>query len=333
MDQTTFDRLARLLGKATTRRHGVLAILSAALGGGINNPTGALGAQPRNGQDTGAKPDRNRQLHAEGPCGDGGIKANRCKENGQCCTGVCKLKRKGKDGRCRCIERGRPCTADRNCCGSAPCTAGVCGGGSQIPTGAPCKPGSDTCVDPEASCKVYDGGDPAGRYCVLPRDGHCSTGSDCASRICLDGRCIGCSHPACYAPCTPNVCPSCPYTTVQAAIDAVQGTANNVVTIASGRYIEDLIVTDDVVLRACPGDRVTLRNATGGTSAPDARRTIVSTGGKLAIIGMTIDGTGFRGSSTYRPTTYGGGIETDSDLGLYANTTVRNGNLSSEWFQ
>lgn len=73
---------------------------------------------------------------------------------------------------------------------------------------------------------------------------------------------------------------------------------------------------------------MTLRNATGGTDSEAAKRTITSTGGKLAIIGITVDGTGLPRRQP-EPEHYGGGIRTDSDLGLYANTIVRNANLGS----
>lgn len=254
MGRMTVDRIARLLGGAATRRHGVLAVLGAVGAGFLPGDPAAADRQANHGREDVARIERDPRPDAEGPCGDGTIKANRCSKNRQCCTGVCQRKRKGETGRCRCFQHGRPCTANRNCCGSAKCTGGVCGGAAApVPTGDPCHPASGACQDPDASCRAFDGGDPAATYCLLPRGARCTGAAECASRICLEGRCLACSHPACHGACTPNVCPTCAYTTVQAAIDALQGTASNVVTIAAGRYVEDLTVTGDLVLRACPG--------------------------------------------------------------------------------
>lgn len=110
MDQQRFDRIARLLGSATTRRT-VLGAAAAALGAG----SGAARARPR----------------PEGPCGDGSRAANRCASDKECCTGICNRKagKTNRDGagRCRCLKRGTRCGEDRSCCGALVCLDGRCG--------------------------------------------------------------------------------------------------------------------------------------------------------------------------------------------------------------
>jgi hypothetical protein len=115
MDQVSFDRIARALGAATSRRAGVKAALGLGAAIGLGAAEGAA-AKPR----------------PEGPCGKGGRKDNVCTKDSQCCTGYCEqsIKNKDKQGRCRCIRKGRPCTAKQTCCGKAICSSGVCVSGT-----------------------------------------------------------------------------------------------------------------------------------------------------------------------------------------------------------
>jgi predicted outer membrane repeat protein len=119
MDQTQFDRIARLLGGAVSRRAGIGAALAALTGSRI-----AADADAKN-KGTGRKPG------TEGPCGNGKRKANICTKNSDCCTGLCNTKagKKNKDGkgRCRCIQNGKACKSSKNCCNTLTCNDGVCG--------------------------------------------------------------------------------------------------------------------------------------------------------------------------------------------------------------
>ncbi|MGI9252833.1 MAG: hypothetical protein ACR2J8_03735, partial [Thermomicrobiales bacterium] len=123
MDQTSFDRLARLLGGAASRRQG----LTAALGGAL----GLAAAAPTPAERDAAARARKRQPGVEGPCGDKSRQDNICDKDGDCCTGICGTKpsKKNNDrrGRCRCMQRGKPCTEDRNCCNTLVCINEVCG--------------------------------------------------------------------------------------------------------------------------------------------------------------------------------------------------------------
>ncbi len=174
MDQSSFDRLARLLGGATTRRAGVRAALGAiiftplgilAAGRGREDRPEEQGAEPRGGdqgssqrastakqKDKGRNPARDRGRERprdrtpnrptiEGPCGDGTRSANACASDAQCCTGLCNMNRSKRNvdglGRCRCQRGGRPCKEDRNCCDKFPCENGTCGGPPPTATPGP----------------------------------------------------------------------------------------------------------------------------------------------------------------------------------------------------
>ncbi len=124
MDQHAFDQMARLLGGGTTRRAGVTSALAAAIGFAVVRDGDAVAGRPGAGHGAGRRPG------SEGPCGSGSRKDNSCTKDSQCCTGYCQLNLKNKDrkGRCRCIRKGRSCTAKQTCCGALTCTNGVCGG-------------------------------------------------------------------------------------------------------------------------------------------------------------------------------------------------------------
>ena len=117
MDHTSFDRIARLLGGATTRRAGIGAVVASLASTSFAGDIAA----------------RARHIKPEGPCGDRSGKANRCTKGSQCCTGYCKKGKKGKTGRCRCLKRGKACTEDKNCCRGLPCTDGTCGASGPTP--------------------------------------------------------------------------------------------------------------------------------------------------------------------------------------------------------
>jgi predicted outer membrane repeat protein len=115
------------------------------------------------------------------------------------------------------------------------------------------------------------------------------------------------------------VCASCTYQTVQAAIDAASD--GDVIAIGKGTYVEDLTIANtDLTLRACPGDRVTLRNATRD-AAGLGQRTIAVTGGKsLTVLDITVDG-----YQDWENSLYGGGIGSDGSVTLAGTTVVKNG--------
>ncbi|MFM9107090.1 MAG: hypothetical protein ACKOWF_10390 [Chloroflexota bacterium] len=125
MDHTSFDRIARLLGGAATRRQGLAAALGGVLGAGL-----AAAAPAAAAQSPSAKIRRRKRPGITGPCGDGTRAENVCDRDKDCCTGICNRKAGQKNidgrGRCRCIRRGEKCQEERNCCRSMVCRDKIC---------------------------------------------------------------------------------------------------------------------------------------------------------------------------------------------------------------
>jgi DNA-binding beta-propeller fold protein YncE len=167
MDEQRFDAALRALGCGSTRRQAIAGALGALFGGGV------LDAAARKNDKNKGKGRNPSAPGAEGPCGNGSRKDNICTKDTQCCTGICNTKagKKNKDGqgRCRCVKRGKPCTADRNCCGGRACTGGVCG------------PGCASNADCPASTPVCTAGTCTG----------CATDGDCRGELplCCGGLC------------------------------------------------------------------------------------------------------------------------------------------------
>jgi hypothetical protein len=240
MDQQAFDRLARLLGGAATRRGGLRAALGATVGAVFGTASLAGDSAAREGsggKDRGSGKDNNSGNNSnnsgtdkgkgggsgdgpriEGPCGNGKRKDNICTSDVDCCTGICNLKvgKRNRDGqgRCRCMKRNKSCNVDSNCCNILTCNQGRCslptpGPGptpaSPIPTGSPCTP-VDTCSDPQATCTSYLSGNPPGSYCLLANGGACSAANDCVGQSCSGGVCASGSIPTGKACTQSDVC-------------------------------------------------------------------------------------------------------------------------------
>ncbi|MFM9105420.1 MAG: hypothetical protein ACKOWF_01820 [Chloroflexota bacterium] len=284
MDRSEFDQIARLLGGAASRRAGLKAAFAALVGGAGGLAAGAQAeAKPRS---RGEREEERSEADAEKrPCGPK-PKDNRCRKDRDCCTNYCvrKKKKQGKGkrsiGRCRCVKVGRKCKSGQKCCGGTVCQTGIC---------TPRQPG----------CKA-DGA-------------ACSANAECCANSYCDGA-------ACAPKTVCTVCPTCAYTTVQAAIDALQTSASmSTVRIAGGEYVEDLTVTGKIELANCNGEAVTLRNATA-----DATRyqTIVmpdpgaGTAAELVLTSVTVSG------KTPFSATFGGG-----GLTVYGSVTM-NGTAS-----
>ncbi len=182
VDFDRLDRLARWIGSGNRRQviGGALAGITAALSGSAVSDTVAM------------TPD----IGAEGPCGNGSIKDNRCKRNRQCCTGFCR-KKKGKKpyGRCRCRKLNQGCTQDRNCCATAgqpmTCVSGTCQAtASCVTAGGACEADATCCaglVCEAGTCQTAE-------VCV-PLGGACTTGGTAC-----------CTNPATDATCTLGIC-------------------------------------------------------------------------------------------------------------------------------
>jgi DNA-binding beta-propeller fold protein YncE len=170
MDEQRFDAALRALNGATTRRQGLAAAFGMILGAGMLD---ALAKGANKGKDRSKAPGG---LETEGPCGNGGPKANRCTKNKDCCTGICRQDQ-GKIRRCRCLNVGKTCKADRNCCGDMTCTKETCtrgGGGGGCTSDRDCPSSAPVCVDGECT-----------------EAGGCTSDRDCPSSapVCVDGEC------------------------------------------------------------------------------------------------------------------------------------------------
>ena len=184
VDIDRLDRIARWIGASNRRQ---------VLGGALAGVTAVLSGAAVS--DTVAK---KREVGAEGPCGNGSVKANRCRRNRQCCTGLCD-KKKGKKpyGRCRCRKLNQTCKEDRNCCATAgqpmSCVAGTCQAATTcVVEGGDCSQGGSccdglTCLDGTCTLPVLCV--PLGRACSTDGLACCTNvGADatCAEDFCND---------------------------------------------------------------------------------------------------------------------------------------------------
>jgi predicted outer membrane repeat protein len=179
MDARLFDTLTRSLGVPGSRRGVLRRLASLPILGSLAAIT------PLSPDADAARKGRKRRKHrdnavrAEGPCGDGSARANRCRKHRQCCTGRCRKKKNGR-GRCRCLRPGQACTTNQQCCpkrSGATCQDGVCTRGQ--PCGHDCPPPPPTCD----ACT--------------------------ATELCIDDACVACDVCA----------DGCPHQTIQDAID------------------------------------------------------------------------------------------------------------------
>ncbi|MFM9107204.1 MAG: right-handed parallel beta-helix repeat-containing protein [Chloroflexota bacterium] len=245
MDRLTFDCVTRLLGTAASRRSGLAAAIAAAVAarstdGATPGESAAIAAD--------APPRRaRRRVRPEGPCGNGSRAENICTKDKQCCTGICNLKtgKKNTDGRgrCRCLKRGRTCSADKNCCNSMTCVDGACSSLRPVPTSQACVAARDTCLDDAASCMAYDSDDPAGTFCLLPTGAACSGDNDCWSQDCSGGTCAAVVCDVCLA--------GCAYTSIADAIASPP--ADRRIRVAPGTWTGADAFTEDIRIEACGG--------------------------------------------------------------------------------
>ena len=160
MDQHRFDSLTRFFGREPSRRRLVRGLAAAWLGLGVARLPENASAKPRHRE---SKPKPN-----EFGCFNVG---DRCKRNGQCCSGVCEGKKSRK--RCRahdaegcaasapphvCDLGARPCTSslgDPGFCQTTTGKAGYCAAGGMChacTTDAECRTAEGGRFGPRAAC-------------------------------------------------------------------------------------------------------------------------------------------------------------------------------------
>ncbi|MFM9108286.1 MAG: hypothetical protein ACKOWF_16480 [Chloroflexota bacterium] len=179
MDSRSFDRLAAALGRASSRRAGLVAAVGAAF-------AAPLAAQ--------AGPD------AAGQCGK--RKTSVCTKDGDCCSGRCVLAtgKTNRDGlgRCRCSRRAERCGDDRDCCNRKDqglvCHDGVCADPC-VTLGAACNANSTCCAG--RCTRETAAGSRAAATCCLPLDTRGCTADAycCGAAICLAGVCANACLP------------------------------------------------------------------------------------------------------------------------------------------
>ncbi|MFM9105429.1 MAG: hypothetical protein ACKOWF_01870 [Chloroflexota bacterium] len=213
MDKASFDRIARLLGGASSRRAGLGAAAAALFGA----------AAP-----AAARPGGSSQ------CGQ--RKNSACRKTSECCSGVCDLSR-GKEnrdglGRCRCARRTEKCKSDKDCCNrknqGLVCLGGVCS--------PPCTAlGRECSSSTNACCAGICGGVASedrgfiATTCCLPlnasgcsADNHCCGGADgitaCQQGVCVNAckelqqACDANTDNCCAGACSPYTWPANPQT-------------------------------------------------------------------------------------------------------------------------
>jgi predicted outer membrane repeat protein len=188
---------------------------------------------------------------------------------------------------------------------------GPCGNGKRKAN--LCTKDKECCTGHCDTSKGKQNKDGKGRCRFLKAGMTCKPGQQCAPKLdCLDGTC---QRPV---SCKPNVCPACAVTTVQAAIDAAE--AGDTIFIGAGTYDEDLTIEKTLTLEACPGQTVTLRNATTNTRTIMLPTSEPSTVAEFITLNLTnITVTSSRDVQADEP---GGGIYGFGNVTLNGSTSI-----------
>jgi hypothetical protein len=204
MDGPSFDRVARLLGAAASRRAGLRAAFGAAFGASglaAAEATEARKDRDRRNRTAGNDDGKNGRagaagdVTAQGPCKSTRRKDNICTIDGECCSKWCD-KSKGQanndqKGRCRCRRRNSECQIDINCCKRGgqqmSCIKNRCG--YRIPTTMRCKVGGWACKESGATCTSYMDGVSSRLYCLFGVNRPCTNDAQCTTGFCSNGIC------------------------------------------------------------------------------------------------------------------------------------------------
>lgn len=345
MDAYRFDALARALSAPGTRRRTLAAVVSSALGVLAVGPAAVDEARarkkPRN------KDRKDRGITAEGPCGNGSARKNRCKRDRQCCTNYC------KKGRCRCRKLNQSCTEDRNCCPERTgrtCIEGACqtrtclAQGTACPSELSCCMGlscqDNECQPPLPTCLAQGTACPGEAPCcagLICQDNACQP-QTCAE-TCQDGCCAG---PTCEAGTTTDACGAngetcqvcaaglqclqgicdcgtgtvcavgCPYSTLQAAIDDPDGPG--AIELCATTFAGPFTISRDLTITgAGAGEDGTILDGQGSGST-----VTINDGVTATLQGLRITGGSGNGSND------GGGIDNHGDLTLTSCTVTGN---------
>lgn len=327
MDGISFDRLARAVGSGSSRRRLLGALTGLGLGGLVTLLAGDTAAaekpadrlrrhkqQRRRKRRISKRRNRgkngNNHRNTSGGLGSGECVAtgDDCGQNSECYTGNCfnfscaakvrQCSAGGTTNPCRLAANG--CAGSQCCHGSLSCNDGCCSGDANQcnAEGNCCVPNcSDKACGPDG-CGVGGtcGACPGGSTCD-ETSGQCSCVPDCTNVECgsdgCGGTCGTCTDGICQnGSCRPcDVCPTCTYTTIQAAINDDQGP--ELIFVCPGTYSESLQIAREVLLFGAgqgdgPGDTI--------VRASDAQDTTISIAATVAQVeGFRITGSGNHG--------------------------------------
>lgn len=384
MDGSTFDKLTRVVSTAGSRRYVLGLLASLGLGGVLSTLDGddAAAKRKRNHHPGKRKEKRQRRRKSRGNGGKGGngvtpspqcaATGSDCAQDSDCCTNNCfNLTCAEKAHTCgggsnpqQCVPPAKGCGGNTCCYGAVACSGNCCSGAANQ-----CNPQGECCAPNCAGKQCGADGCGAGGTC-----GTCPSGSTCDEDT---GQCHSTCVPQCQGKtCGPDgcggvcgtcnadsvchqgtcqrcdVCPSCTFTSVQAALDSGQSTIH----ICPGTYNESLLIErgqtvigygqgtgpGDTIIRS-PGGRVistlgaegpiTLRglHITGGTTSPEDTGGcgVDQDGGHLTLIDCTVTGNNGGGSAI---ATDGDSLTlkgcTVSNNRVFASETVRGGGIS-----
>lgn len=257
MEQDRFDRLARALGSATTRRAGIGAAIAGAFGflALTDSVRGRRDAEPA------------------GPCGDGSGKQNRCSSNKDCCTNFCDVVIR----RCRCLARGETCKNNQSCCAGNACHDGVCSNSGPNPTTTPRPTKTPAATDtPTATATptntAVPTASPTGTLTPSPTPTNTPVPTICT--VCASG---------------------CAYSSVDAAIAASR--ANDVITIGPGSYPTASSFSWNLTIQGCTALGGTKENVLLVEDDPSPGYVLrVSAGGSATIENLSLFGNDQRDS-------------------------------------
>ena len=249
MDGPTFDRLAQSVAFAGSRRRFLGALTGLGLGGvlaaaglddaGAERPRDRLSRRTRQHRRKRRNEKRRNRNNGGNGGGGGGLGSTQCGATGDdctqdsdCCTNTCfhfecaeKVRQCSDGGTTNpCRPPAKGCAGDRCCRGALSCNDGCCSEDANQ-----CNINGDCCVPNCAGKQCGPDGCGAGGTC-----GACPSGTVCNEST---GQC---PQPGC------DVCPTCRYTTVQAAVADVNGPAT--IHICAGIYPEAVGINRSLTL-------------------------------------------------------------------------------------
>lgn len=274
MDEATFDQLTRAVGAAGTRRRLLGVVSGLGLGGllGVFADESAEAKRKRQGHKHRKNKKNNGNGKGNGNGGNGGLGSTQCVATGgdcdqdsDCCSSNCFT--------FSCAEKVHSCSGTRCVPPAKGCAGNVCCNGS-VACDVCCDPGITQCNQQGNCCAANcagrqcgpDGCGNGGTCGTCPTNSTCNQAGQCIPNCvpqcqgkqcgpdqcggicgnCPSGSVCDVQHGQCVAVPNCDVCPTCRYTTVQAAVQDLNGPAT--IKICPGTYDEAIFVTRNLTL-------------------------------------------------------------------------------------